>query len=61
VTTAYQAARSDDSSIRQKIAGVSDVKEFSELVMSIKNPHDWNDRKYGIMLNLVRDKFKRNK
>lgn len=29
--------------------------------MSIKNPPDWNEKRYHIMLNLVRDKFKRNK
>ena len=61
MTTAFQGARADSSTLRKRISLIEEVDEFKKVVMEIKNPKDWNEQKYSIMLNLIRDKFKRNK
>jgi predicted NAD-dependent protein-ADP-ribosyltransferase YbiA (DUF1768 family) len=61
VAVAYQAARTNDRCLRQKLMDVATYQEFKEIAMQISNPSDWQHRKYKVMERLVRDKFKRNK
>ena len=61
INTAFQAARTDNVQVREKISVVEDPEEFKNIAMGIKNPENWGERKSKIMEVLLRDKFKRSK
>jgi predicted NAD-dependent protein-ADP-ribosyltransferase YbiA (DUF1768 family) len=61
ITTAFQAARCDDLKVRKQIQEAEDFETLKKIVLEIKNPTDWTQRRYKVMELLIRDKFKRNK
>ena len=61
VSMAFQAARTKDISIRRKISELKDHGEFKKLILEIVNTPDWNEKRLDVMIQLNRDKFKRNK
>lgn len=56
---AYQAAKSLDPQIRNKFVNIT-PSESKKLGRSIEVREDWEDVKYGVMYNIVLDKFIRN-
>jgi predicted NAD-dependent protein-ADP-ribosyltransferase YbiA (DUF1768 family) len=61
VATAFQAARSTDAALRRRISEVKEQDELRKIMAEIKNPADWPHRRVGVMEQLNRDKFKRNR
>jgi ribA/ribD-fused uncharacterized protein len=57
---AYQAAKSFDIEIRKKFINVS-PNESKKMAKTILIREDWEEVKYGIMYNIVLDKFIRNR
>lgn len=56
---AYQAAKSLDTNIRNKFINIT-PSESKKLGRSIEVREDWEQVKYGVMYNIVLDKFIRN-
>lgn len=56
---AYQAAKSLDTNIRNKFINITPA-ESKKLGRSIEVREDWEQVKYGVMYNIVLDKFIRN-
>ena len=61
VTYAYQAARSTQRHIREKISLADTPVELYEIATKIEDPENWNSNRVRMMEAIVRDKFRRNK
>jgi predicted NAD-dependent protein-ADP-ribosyltransferase YbiA (DUF1768 family) len=61
VATAFQAARTNDVSIRRKISEIKEQEQLKQIVTQIQSAADWSERRLSVMITLNRDKFKRNK
>jgi ribA/ribD-fused uncharacterized protein len=59
VEHAYQAAKNFDTNRRLMFVNLTSAEAKREGQKTVKRP-DWEEVKYGIMLNLVREKFTRN-
>lgn len=60
VSYAYQAARSSEQYIREKIYLADNVMEMYEIAAKIEDPPEWNKKRTRLMEQLIRDKFRRN-
>ena len=61
VSYAYQAARSTQRHIREKISLADTPVELYEIATKIDDPENWNSNRLRMMEAIVRDKFRRNK
>ena len=61
VAYGYQAARSFQRHIREKIALADNTNELYEIASKINDPENWSSLRLRMMESLVRDKFRRNK
>ena len=61
VSHAFQAARSQEQHIREKIVRADTIMEMYEIAAKVEDPPDWIKFRLKIMETLVRDKFRRNK
>ena len=61
VSHAFQAARSQEQHIREKIVRADTIMEMYEIAAKVEDPPDWIKIRLKIMETLVRDKFRRNK
>ena len=60
VSYAYQAARSTEQYIREKIVRADNLGEMYEIASKVDDPEDWGKLRIKVMEMLIRDKFKRN-
>lgn len=60
VYAAFQAARSGDEEMRQRIAASNSVLEAFQIAQHIEDPKDWSKVRLRVMEILLRDKFRRN-
>jgi len=60
VSYAYQAARSTEQHIREKIVRADTLGEMYEIASKVDDPADWGKLRLKVMEMLIRDKFKRN-
>lgn len=58
---AFQAAKTNDSKLRNKIKNAQNPGQAKKLGKQVPLRNDWEEIKYDIMLEIVRDKFTRNK
>ena len=61
VAYAYQAARSIQRHIREKIALADNTNELYEIASKIDDPENWTSLRLKYMESLIRDKFRRNR
>lgn len=47
--------------MRKSIQEAEDFETLKKIVLEIKNPVDWAQKRYKVMEVLIRDKFRRNK
>ncbi len=60
VSYAYQAARSTEQYIREKIVRADTLGEMYEIASKVDDPEDWGKLRIKVMEMLIRDKFRRN-
>jgi predicted NAD-dependent protein-ADP-ribosyltransferase YbiA (DUF1768 family) len=60
VTHAFQAARSSDQSVKEKISKIHDLESMYEIAETIEDPPGWLKARGRIMEVIIRDKFRRN-
>ena len=58
---AYYANKTEDKNIHKKILNCENFQNLLSLAFRIKDPENWENKKFQIMEKLVRDKFRRNK
>ena len=61
VLHAYYANKTEDKNIHKKILNCENFQNLLSLAYRIKDPENWENKKFQIMEKLVRDKFRRNK
>lgn len=61
VAYAYQAARSTQRHIREKISLADTPMELYDIASKIEDPENWNSQRLKMMEMIVRDKFRRNR
>lgn len=61
VSYAYQASRSTERHIREKISLADTPAELYEIASKIDDPENWNSKRLRMMEAIVRDKFRRNR
>lgn len=57
VEHAYQAMKSDDPTVRELIRNAKTPYDAKKLGKSVQLPSDWDTKKFGIMRELIRQKF----
>lgn len=60
VTHAFQAARSADQEIKERISKIEDIESMYKIAETIEDPPRWVKDRKKIMEVLIRDKFRRN-
>jgi len=61
VSYAYQASRSSQRHLREKISLADTPSELFEIATKIEDPENWSSNRLRMMEAIVRDKFRRNK
>lgn len=61
VNAAFQAARTNQVFIREKLARIDTPNELWSIAADIEDPPNWEAERLRIMELLLRDKFRRNK
>ena len=61
VAHAYQAARSDQQHIREKIGLADTLQELYDIASKVEDPPNWQNDRLRVMEKLLRDKFRRNR
>jgi len=61
VSHAYQAARSTQQHIREKILRADTLEELYDIAGKVEDPANWQNDRLRVMEKLLRDKFRRNR